>query len=716
MMQFIKSPQASLLQKLPDDFDWRVYVELNDDVRAVYNSEDAATQHYLYEGHAQNRRYSLKNLPSGFNWKVYLALNQDVYKACKTRVAAIMHYEIHGHLESRNYTLKHVDIPDDFDWKVYRDLNPDYSDSLLCEITSLSHFHTYGQVHNLQYKHIFYHIPEEFDWNVYRELNPHAKLHCLTELQCKIHYENEGRLLKYRYCVPEKEIPEDFEWKTYLELNTDVKACNNSEFFARVHYYMTGNNEGRIYKLRHTPADFDWELYVELNDSIPEQYAHSEITAKLHYDLFGVKDGLMYIANFQHVPSAFNWKDYVNLNPDIANVCTTEIRAKLHYDKYGVYQDRKYFQTEEERQQITANIEKHGVLYANFPHLFHKYLLGISTPQTPMKYNIISSCNVMNTSTHNIVAHLHCYNIDKFEHFYSNYINVIALHCSFIVVTFSVGNESNLPKYENMVVIHVSNVGMDVGGKYVCLDFLKKQSFSYKYILFLHSKQDDSMRKAYWEPLLLNMAQIVRIMLTDEKVGIFVPPLIFMGDYANIIYKDHFIDPKNVTCKWNLGNSLYVNDLDRYNNYQTKNFLFPEGNCFVSNRAIAEQLYGDASMYNLLNTETSFDAVWVKAYYGGRRLKDVGQTIHEVFRFFRTYRSRERIYPNNISWGAGHRGHADNMIEHSYERIVFKVVQKLGYRVKIMPWVNRSAYLTTLDSYNREVNEMLKNPDLDLDD
>ena len=221
------------------------------------------------------------------------------------------------------------------------------------------------------------------------------------------------------------------------------------------------------------------------------------------------------------------------------------------------------------------------------------------------------------------------------------------------------------------------------------------------------------MRKSYWEPLLFNMSQIVRIMQTDKKMGIFVPPLIFMGDYANIIYKDHFIDPKNVTCKWNLGNSLYVNDLDRYFQYQQQNYLFPEGNCFVSNRSIAEMLYGDSTMYNLLNTPTSFDAVWVKSYYGGRMLKNVGHNIREIYRFFRSHRSRERVHGNNIAWGAGHKGHADNMIEHSYERMVFKAVQKLGYRVKIMPWINRSEYLATLEKFNYDVNVMLRNHELD---
>jgi hypothetical protein len=430
---------------------------------------------------------------------------------------------------------------------------------------------------------------------------------------------------------------------------------------------------------------------------------------KLHYDLFGRHDKLLYIAKFKNVPLDFNWKDYVYLNPDISDLCTSEIRTKAHYERLGFHQTRKYFISPEEQSQISEYVEKQRSLYEKHPFLFHKFILGLSNPDNDIKYNIISGISIDNVKEHQMVAHLHCYNIDKFEYFYAKYMNVIQLYCTLSIVTFSVGNELNTPKYDNMVVLHVPNVGMDIGGKYACIDFMKTKGVNYNHILFLHSKQDDLMRKSYWEPLLLNMGQIVRLMKTDNNIGVFVPPLIFMGDYANIIYKDHFIDPKNVTCRWNFGNSLYVNELDRYNHYQEKNYLFPEGNCFVSKRSVAEMLYGDKLMYNLLNAPTSFDAVWVKAYYGGRMLKDVGQNIREIYRFFRSSRSRNRVYGNNIAWGAGHKGHADNMIEHTYERMIFKAVQKLGLRVKIMPWINRSEYLTTLEKYNYEVNIMLRN-------
>jgi hypothetical protein len=716
MISFVKPTGTKPLQTLPLDFNWKRYVELNDDVKEIYNTEEAATQHYMYEGHAQNRRYVLKNLPSDFNWNEYLGLNADVYIACNTHGSAIMHYEFHGFKESRLYSIKQAGFPDDFQWELYRTMNPEFHEQIQCEITAINHYYTYGMKHNLPHNYVFKNVPSDFNWELYRELNDDVKEHFQTELQCKLHYETDGYIQDRRYNIPEKDIPEDFDWRVYVELNTDVKKTHNSEIRAKIHYYITGKNEGRIYKLCHTPVDFDPNIYLELNDSIPKFYQVSELMVKLHYDLFGRHDKLPYLAIFKCVPLDFNWKDYVHLNPDISDICTTELRAKSHYERLGFHQTRKYFISPEEKAQISEYAEKQILTYEKHPFLFHKFILGLSKPDNEIKYNIISNISTDYVKEHQMVAHLHCYNIDKFEHFYAKYMNVIQLHCSLSIVTFSIGNELNIPKYDNMVVLHVPNIGMDIGAKYACIDFMKKKGVDYNHILFLHSKQDDLMRKAYWEPLLLNMAHIVRIMKTDTKIGIFVPPLIFMGDYANIIYKDHFIDPKNVTCRWNFGNSLYMNDWDRYYQYQEKNCLFPEGNCFVSNKAVAEMLYGDTMMYNLLNAPTSFDAVWVKAYYGGRMLKDVGQNIREIYRFFRSSHSshsRTRVYGNNIAWGAGHKGHADNMIEHSYERMVFKAVQKLGLQVKIMPWINRSEYLATLDKYNYEVNVMLRNHEIE---
>ncbi len=132
MISFVKPTGSKPLQTLPLDFNWKTYVELNDDVREIYNTEEAATQHYMYEGHAQNRRYVLKNLPLDFNLNEYLGLNSDVHIACNTHGSAIMHYEFHGFKESRLYSIKQAGFPDDFQWELYRTMNPEFHDRIQC--------------------------------------------------------------------------------------------------------------------------------------------------------------------------------------------------------------------------------------------------------------------------------------------------------------------------------------------------------------------------------------------------------------------------------------------------------------------------------------------------------------------------------------------------------------------------------------------------------
>ena len=103
--------------KLPSDFNWKTYLEINDDVNKVHNDEEGSKQHYLRDGIRQRRLYKTVNLPDNFDWEVYLGLNPDVYTVCKTKLAAIMHFEKHGYSENRKYTLQHGDIKEDFHWE-----------------------------------------------------------------------------------------------------------------------------------------------------------------------------------------------------------------------------------------------------------------------------------------------------------------------------------------------------------------------------------------------------------------------------------------------------------------------------------------------------------------------------------------------------------------------------------------------------------------------
>lgn len=678
--------------KLPVDFEWEKYLYINDDVAKVYRTKEEAEQHYIRDGIKQNRLYKLQHTPSDFEWDIYLGLNNDVYQCCKSKVASIMHYEKHGFSENRKYNFKQANIPDDFDWNFYLENNADLKKNIKNKIEAIYHYYKVGKKRNLSYKLTLSNVPDDFNWEIYKLLNPDLQ-EIQNEQAAKIHYNNHGFKKKRAYNFPETIVPKDFDWKSYVEINTDVKQLYNNEVQAKYHYFITGNNEGRIYKFNYTPNDFDWKLYIKINPTIPKQYAISEYTAKLHYDLFGYKQNIPYACNYDNVPSDFDWKEYIHYNQDLLEICSDELLAKMHYNNYGFYQCRQY-----KKGSRTTNNK-----YNHFPFLFHKYILQIRSLSNEIGYNILSKRNIQKENT--LIAHLHCYNIDQFSHFFGKHMKKIEKYHSLIVITFSIGNK--IPEYNNIVCIKCANQGMDIGGKMVCLEFLKSYKINYKFILFLHSKTDDYMRDLYFLPILQNMDTILESIKKNTNIGIYVPPLIYIGDYATTVFKDNFVDPANITCKWNQGNSLYMNDIDRYFEYNTSNYIFPEGNCFICNSKIAESLYGNKIFYNLLNSKYSFDAIWVKSFYSIHGFT-TGNTINEIFRFFQTTNNNgQPLHANNIAWGAGHDGHADNMYEHSFERIVFKVVQKCGFKIKIMPYKKDPHYREKLDHYNKLINNML---------
>jgi hypothetical protein len=623
----------------------------------------------------------------------------------RNEIEAICHYYKVGKKLNLPYKDDVPNLPSDFNWKGYLKLNRNATKNILSEIDAKIHYVTEGFYKKYPYTLIDSDIPEDFNWQIYCELNQDVKTICKNEEDAKIHYLKDGITQERRYKIPEEELPSDFDWVAYLEFNPDVKNMYYNEILAKLHYYITGQRENRIYKLHHTPEDFDWQLYLDINESISKQYRKNELTAKLHYDLFGYPQSLPYKEDFENVPEDFNWRKYVEYNRDIAHICSSEIKAKVHYNNYGIYQARSYKPEQEEQNQAQFAIHKK---YQKYPFLFHKYLLNISPDTNTIQYKEITTSKTEFNKICRLVAHLHCYNIEQFEPFYQSYMSIIEEYCDIIVVTYSVGNESSIVVRKNMVILKCQNIGMDIGGKYVCSYFLKEKKVLYNYILFLHSKTDNNLRKLYWEPLLSNLKDIYTD-IRKNKVGIFVPPLIYMGDYANVIYKDHFIEPQNITCKWNLGNSLYLHDIDQYYEFNKNNYIFPEGNCFICKYEIADKLYGNAELYNLLNTENSFDAVWVKSYYGGRKLKQTGNNIFDIYKFFLTARIRPRVYPNNIAWGQGHKGHPDNMYEHSFERIVFKATHQLGYKIKVMPHNSDPELKKNIITFTKKINDYMYN-------
>ncbi len=141
------------MNDVPDDFDWKNYVDLYEDLREMNELE--AKNHYLMYGYKENRKYKMK-LPEDFDWKTYVDLNFDL--SGMTDLEAKTHYLMYGYKENRKYKMK---LPEDFDWKTYVELNEDLKD--MTEEEAINHYINHGVNENRIYF--------KFDWELYLKLN-----------------------------------------------------------------------------------------------------------------------------------------------------------------------------------------------------------------------------------------------------------------------------------------------------------------------------------------------------------------------------------------------------------------------------------------------------------------------------------------------------------------------------------------------------------------
>lgn len=95
--------------KIPDDFDWKVYLKLNKDIK--HKKEKEAIEHYLNYGMYENRLYKIDDLliPSDFKWELYIKLNDDL-KYIDNEADALQHYLRYGIKEDRIYKKKIIEF------------------------------------------------------------------------------------------------------------------------------------------------------------------------------------------------------------------------------------------------------------------------------------------------------------------------------------------------------------------------------------------------------------------------------------------------------------------------------------------------------------------------------------------------------------------------------------------------------------------------------
>jgi hypothetical protein len=291
-----------------------------------------------------------------------------------------------------------------------------------------------------------------------------------------------------------------------------------------------------------------------------------------------------------------------------------------------------------------------------YPNLFHKFVLGIRNPYDPIKYEVKQEY----FEQKELVAHLHCYDIEKFDEFYGYKIEEIVKYY-FTIVTFSKGNYKG--GIDNVVVLKHENRGADVGGKFVCNRYLKDIEYDYTHILCLHSKTNKGKRKEYFEPFIRDVKKVS--LLIDNSIGCYTIPNIVSNQTK--FSKSHFDD------NWGR-NEEYMLEIERYMDLEDYGKIFPEGNVYILSYKVFRELFTDIKLFNSLNASETFDYLWVKTRY------KLNGDVKDVYNYY----MNKSLEANNFSTKKGWRGLADCMIEHIFERLIFGVVKKFNYEIEIL--------------------------------
>jgi len=322
-----------------------------------------------------------------------------------------------------------------------------------------------------------------------------------------------------------------------------------------------------------------------------------------------------------------DWIYYLNAYPDLReNGILSKTDAYNHWKHDGKREGRIPME--------------HYNLFKTYPNLFHKYLLGLSNSETPLKYTIIKKKNI----TKPYICSIHCYDLRRFVECFGANLKKIEPFFD-IIVTYIYENDIIVSNYD-FTFIQIINKGMDLGTKFVITDYLKKQEINYDYVFFIHSKSNAIYRNKYIQPFMENMEDI-KYFLTHKSYD-----AIFNGQV-------------HIGTNWGR-NDIYMNEIISYLNLDPNYFNFPAGNFYIISKHICESLFLDLKLYNALNTNTSFDYVWVKKYYN---LNEDYETVFEKY-------TKNNYFGNNIETMLGHKGLADCMIEHVFERIMFLILKK----------------------------------------
>ena len=401
---------------------------------------------------------------------------------------------------------------------------------------------------------------------------------------------------------------------------------------------------------------------------------------------------------------SFNWVHYLLMYSDLigGNILTCyqalshwnltgkseKRKAILNKDQLGDYLclyiylksviQEQFFDNDIENTIINKYSSHDRSLFELYPNLFHKYLLYLKDPDEKISYKM----SKIVTIDKKMICSIHCYDLNVFVDYFNEYFDIIRKHFS-IVVTYCIENMNVINSYD-FVFLCINNSGMDIGGKFVCVDFLKNYNIDYTQIFFVHSKSDAKKRKAYITPFISNMETIVNLLNVDSNVGGVFPNLFYFGrNSITTLFTSESANGSNYGL-----NTIIIDEITSYYGLP-EGLLFAEGNFYILNKEIANDLFGDLKIYNTLNDENSFDYNWVKSFYF------LEGSLTDIFSHFKKHNlfGNANYCRRNAKEKAVGR---DHMIEHVFERIVIPVI------------IKRNKKITCANLENTNVNKIIK--------
>jgi hypothetical protein len=328
----------------------------------------------------------------------------------------------------------------------------------------------------------------------------------------------------------------------------------------------------------------------------------------------------------------------------------------------------------------------HQIDYHRHPIIYHKHLLNLIDNDS-FWTEIYNSYTI--AVTHRVITHIHCQKLGDFSRMFGEYMSEILAHSTMLIITCCENAQTQFTEYPSTVILKINNKGMDIGGKIIVAQYLRETSVLYDYILMLHSKTNDAIRRNYIKPLIQYLS---RFQSNKTIMGVF-PPVILSSLYKSIINQDQ-VTPKLMDKSFSYKNNCQVAEMRDILNIESNFSVFPEGNTYILHRTIIDDLFKWA-FYPLLNSETSFDAHWVMYFYKMFDERNQPFDIYYIYKLYQTYnlcgnnierRISEKYSPSPMN----QTDHPDSQFEHIFERVVWNIIQKHNGIVDIAPYSPQS--------------------------